>query len=150
MSNRLINATSLEVLDLRAASSKVLYLYKNKIPPELGNVNADEVGEVLHAGGQAADGAQRHAFPSPSTPSTTPVTSQTSARSSTSATTMSRSPSTTLMPCAVSRARVGRGAAFIASLDRLTLWVVTIVEEEADLMPSSLLIWSRSRRASSW
>jgi hypothetical protein len=50
MSNRLINATCLEVLDLWAASSKVLYLYKNKIPPELGNIGADGVGGSASCG----------------------------------------------------------------------------------------------------
>jgi hypothetical protein len=102
-----------------------------------------ELAGALHAGGQAADGAQRHAFPSPSAQSTTPATSRTSTstRSSTSTITVPRSPSTMLMPCAVSL----QGAAFVASLDRLTLRVVTIVEEETDLVPSSPLIWSQWR-----
>jgi hypothetical protein len=39
------------------------------MPPEHDNIDADG---ALDAGGQEAYGAQQHAFPSPSVPSTTP------------------------------------------------------------------------------
>jgi hypothetical protein len=55
-----------------------------------------ELAGALHAGGQAADGAQRHAFPSPSAQSTTPATSRTSTSTRSSTSTITDNNSATL------------------------------------------------------